>query len=120
METKLSLASKSIREGAKQVDLTDAFHKSASHELSKKLIHENDSDKFNGTSATINDKQRETKISAADEKLAQRLDRQREVETPQIHADDEVNGGTQGEYGFMLCSDRCIKSRVHSGRCFHS
>ena len=120
METKLSIAARALREGAKQVDLTDAFHKSASRELTKKLIHENDGDKLNETSATMNDKQHETKLSDADEKLSQRLDGQREVETPQIHADDEVNDGPQVEYGLMLCSDRCIKSRVHSGRCFHS
>ena len=120
METKLSVAAKALRESAKQVDLTDAFYKSSSRELTKKLIHEQDTDKPKEISSTMNDDQRETKLSAADEKLSQRLSGQREVETstPQLHMDDEVNSGKSIDFG-SDCDRLCIKTKVDSGRCYH-
>lgn len=64
----------------------------------------------------------EISAETADQKLMQRLDNQKDIEgnSPSINADAQINSGEMHGYGLMLCSDRCIKSRVNSGRCFHS
>ena len=64
----------------------------------------------------------EISANSANQKLMQRLNNQKEIETnsPEFNADDKINNGEKVEYGMMYCSDRCIKSKVSSGRCFHS
>ena len=79
-----------------------------------------ETDKLNALSETVNN-EKIASTTSADEKLLQRLNGQKSVESSaQLKEDGNVNSGEQGEYGMMLCSDRCIKSRVSSGRCFHS
>lgn len=77
-----------------------------------------ETEKLQTLSETVGNEKFES-TTAADKKLLQRLDGQKEM-PPQINADAEINSGKSIDYGMMYCSDRCIKSRVNSGRCFHS
>ena len=82
-------------------------------------ISAQETDKLHALSETFRGEQSEGTASA-EEKILQRLGEQREADGPQLKSDSEVNGGKSAEYGMMYCSDRCIRSRVSSGRCFHS
>ena len=79
-----------------------------------------EADKLQAMSETVRDGKIESTTAAADEKLLQRLDKRPDMETTTLTADSEVNSGKSIDYGMMFCSDRCIKSRVSSGRCFHA
>ena len=99
------------------------FNETTAPKISQEKISAQEADKIKTLSEKINFGKTESTTASADEKLLQRLENDKpqiETATPKIHADAEVNNGQPIEYGMMLCSDRCIKSRVHSGRCFHS
>ena len=91
----------------------------AAPKVSEEKISARETDKLNALGENLHNEKTDS-TTAADEKLLQRLEGQREADSPQLQADGEVNSGKPVDIGMMLCSDRCYYSRVRSGRCFHA
>ena len=79
-----------------------------------------ETDKLNAINEAISGDKIDSTTATADEKLLQRLDRQRKIETspPQISEDDEINSGKSIDFG-SDCDRLCIKTKVDVGRCYH-
>ena len=89
----------------------------AAPKVSEEKISARETDKLNALGENLHNEKTDS-TTAADEKLLQRLEGQREADSPQLQADGEVNSGKPVDIG-SDCDRLCIKTKVDVGRCYH-
>lgn len=89
-------------------------------ETAEPKISAQETDKLNALNENFRNDKVDSTTAAADEKILQRLNNQREIETatPNLYEDSELNGGKSVDIG-SDCDKLCIKTKVDVGRCYH-